>query len=205
MTQVYLINQETIRRFEDISPNIKPERLLSHIKKAQDLDFKMLLGRPFFNSFISQFNPDGTIKDNAPEGYRNLLNGNEYLDLNGNIVLYEGIAPALVYFTLARIIETDAVRFSSTGLVSKTHDTSVSLSSTDISKLTGRYRSIANAYANEIEKFLNDHRDDFQLWQYDLKNKNARQPAARIRGIDRTSFNLSTDLTDPLIINPLWQ
>ena len=40
-----LINQTTFQNYEDISVNIKPERLNVFIKKAQDLDLK-----PFFRA-----------------------------------------------------------------------------------------------------------------------------------------------------------
>ena len=40
-----LIDQLTFQRYEDISANVKPERLKVFITKAQDLDLKPFLGR----------------------------------------------------------------------------------------------------------------------------------------------------------------
>lgn len=181
-----LINQTTFQRYEDISVNIKPERLNVFIKKAQDLDLKPFLGHALYYDLIQHFNDDGTIKDDAAQHYKDLFNGSEYLDKRGYIVLYEGMAPTLVYFTFARFIESDAVHYTSTGPVIKHHDNGDAVAPKDIIKLVQQQRSVANAHANEIEKFLFDHRADFPLWQYNGKNKSSRQSGPRIRSIDRT-------------------
>jgi hypothetical protein len=186
---IYLINQTTFQQFEDIAINIKPERLKVFIKKAQELDLKPFLGHSLYYDILSHFNDDGTLKDDAPQPYKDLLNGSEYLDQYGHIVLYEGLAPTMVYFTFARFIENDAVHYTATGPVIKRHENGDPLSSPEIVKLVQQQRSIANAYANDVEKFLWDNKEDFPLWRYNAKNKSSRQAGPRIRGIDKTDFN----------------
>jgi hypothetical protein len=186
---IYLINQITFQQYEDITVNIKPERLKIFIKKAQDLDMKPFLGHALYYDFLTYFNEDGTLKDDTPQHYKDLLNGSEYLDQYGHIVLYEGLAPTLVYFTFARFIENDAVHYTATGPVIKHHDNGDPLSAPAIVKLVQQQRSTANAHANEVEKFLWDNKEDFPLWRYNDKNKSSRQSGPRIRGIDKTDFN----------------
>jgi hypothetical protein len=186
---IYLINQTTFQQFEDIAINIKPERLKVFIKKAQELDLKPFLGHSLYYDILSHFNDDGTLKDDAPQAYKDLLNGSEYLDQYGHIVLYEGLAPTMVYFTFARFIENDAVHYTATGPVIKRHENGDPLSSPEIVKLVQQQRSVANAYANDVEKFLWDNKEDFPLWRYNAKNKSSRQAGPRIRGIDKTDFN----------------
>lgn len=186
---IYLINQTIFQQYEDININIKPERLKVFIKKAQELDLKPFLGYALYYQLITCCNDDGTIKEDTPQAYKDLLNGSEYLDEYGRIVLYEGLAPALVYFTFARFIENDAVHYTATGPVIKHHDNGDALSSPEIVKLVQQQRSIANAYTNDIEKFLRDNQENFPLWRYNEKNKSSRQSGPRIRGIDKTDFN----------------
>ncbi|HEY0246234.1 MAG TPA: hypothetical protein VGC01_11770 [Mucilaginibacter sp.] len=193
MNQIYLIDQPTLQQYEDISVNIKPERLKIFVKKAQDLDLKPFLGHALYYDFIQHFSEDGAINIDAPQHYKDLFNGSEYLDKRGHIVLYEGLAPTLVYFTFARFIEADAIHYTSTGPVIKHHDNSDPVSPHDIIKLVQQQRSVANAHANEIEKFLWDNRADFPLWQYNGKNKSARQAGPRIRSIDKNDFNYPGD------------
>ena len=189
LNTMQIINQTTFQRFEDISGNIKPERLNVFISKAQELDLKPFLGYALYNDLLTYFNPDGTLKDDTPQPYKDLVNGAEYLDKRGYIVLYQGLGPLLVYFTFARFIEDDAVYYTATGPVIKQREGSNALSAADISKLVQQQRSTANAYANEAERFLRDHQSDFPLWTYNAKNKTARQPGPRIRSVDRTEFN----------------
>ena len=189
-----LIDQLTFQRYEDISANIKPERLKVFITKAQDLDLKPFLGRSLYFDFIKHFNEDGTIKDDAPQSYKDLLNGSEYLDKRGHIVLYEGLLPTLLYFAFARFIEADAIRYTATGPVQKQTDQSVRLSPAEITKLVQQQRSVANAHANEVDKFLWDHRADFPLWEPRSKNRSARQSGPRIRSVDKSDYNYPGDL-----------
>ncbi len=186
---IYLINQTIFQQYEDITVNIKPERLKVFIKKAQELDLKPFLGHALYYDLLKHFNDDGTLHDDAPQPYKDLVNGSEYLDDYGHIVLYEGLAPTMVYFTFARFIENDAVHYTATGPVIKRHENGDALTSPEVVKLVQQQRSIANAYANDIEKFLWDNKTDFPLWRYNAKNKNSRQAGPRIRGIDKTDYN----------------
>lgn len=193
MSQIYLIDQTALQQYEDISINIKSERFKVFVKKAQDLDLKPFLGHALYYDFIKYFNDDNTIIDDAPQVYKDLLNGSEYLDKYGHIVLYEGLTAMLVYFAFARFVEADAVHYTSSGPVTKSHDNGNALDSKDLTKLVQQHRSTANAHANEVEKFLWDNRTLLPLWQPNEKNRSARQSGPRIRGIDKTDFNYPAD------------
>lgn len=200
---ICLIDQNTLKNYEDISVNIKPERINAFVKKAQDLDLKPFLGHALYYDFIKHFNDDGSIKDDAPQPYKDLLNGSEYLDRWGHIVLYEGLIPTLVYFTFARFIEADAVHYSAAGPVVKHHDNGDAVAPKDIVKLVQQQRSVANAHANEVEKFLWDNRADLPLWNYNQRNKSSRQAGPRIRSIDKTDFNYPFGYVQPDAANSL--
>ena len=193
MNQIYLIDQITFQNYEDLSVNIKSGRIKVFVKKAQELDLKPFLGHSLYYDFIQYFNTDGSLQDNTPQPYKDLLNGSEYLDRYGHVVLYEGLLPMLVYFTFARFIEADAIHYTATGPVIKHHDNADALSPQDVAKLVQQHRSVANAHANEVEKFLRDNKADFPLWNYNPRNRSSRQAGPRIRSIDKTSFNYPGD------------
>ena len=188
MTNILLITN-----YEDLSVNVKSDRIKFFVKKAQELDLKPFLGHSLYYDFIQYFNTDGTLKDETPQRYKDLLNGSEYLDRHGHVILYEGILPMLVYFTFARFIEADAVHYTATGPVIKHHDNADALSPQDVAKLVQQHRSVANAHANEVEKFLRDNKADFPLWNYSPKNRSSRQAGPRIRSVDKTAFNYPGD------------
>lgn len=193
MSALYLINQSTLNQYEDISSNVKPERILVFIKKMQDLDLKLFLDHPLYYDLIQYITTTvpGVIvfAGNTPQAYKDLINGVDYVDKHGHNIIYEGLIPTLVYFTFARFIEADAVRYTATGPVTKQHDNADPLKISDITKLVQQQRSVANAHANEVEKFLWDNKQSFPLWRFNESNKIARQPGPRIRAIDKTKFN----------------
>lgn len=272
MANTYLINKATFDGYEDISINIKEERILVFVKKMQDLDLKPFLGHPLFYDFMKWISftgfgaakivtptttaSDGKYTDQAlvtsgdgtgatatfivlggkvtsviqtapginfelgdpftivalpgaafsvnslnpvfipdtPQYYQDLFNGVEYVDNLGHTIIYEGMIPMLVYFTFARFIEADAVRYTATGPALKDRDNGSSLSVSDTVKLVQQQRSVANAHANEVTKYLYDHKKVIPLWRYDEKNKSSRQSGPRIRGIDKTNFNYPNGL-----------
>lgn len=192
----YLINPDTFLNFEDLSCNVSGGRMQAFIGKAQNLDLKPFLGLPLYSSLVKHFVADeqgiAQLKPEAPEAYRTLWQGGEYTDAHGHAITYGGLLPALVYFAFARFAEGDAVRFTASGPVVKRSDHSEALPYKDVLRITTEYRSIANAYCNEAEKFLQDNRALFPAWQVNQANRTARQPGARISGIDRTQFNNNT-------------
>jgi hypothetical protein len=191
-----LISSSVFQQFEDISTNIKPERLQVFIKKAQELDLKPFLGYPLYYQLLKYFDDAGQMRTDAPQVYKKLFNGCEYIDQSGFNVTYEGLAPTLVYFTFARFIESNGVHYTATGPVIKQYDNAQAVSTPDLLKLVQQQRSIANAHANEVEKFLQDNQADYPLWRYNERNKSARQAGPRIRGIDSTDFNDTTGVAE---------
>lgn len=186
---IYLINLSTFAAFEDISMNVKPERILVFVRKAQELDLKPFLGHALYYDFIQWINTDGTFKSGTPQAYINLFIGSTYTDPAGNTNMYEGMVPALIYWTFARFIEADAIRYTASGPAKKKLDDSDPLTISELTKIVQQQRSVANAHANEIERFIWDNKGSFPLWYANPKNKSSRQSGPRIRGIDRTDFN----------------
>ncbi|MFD0792762.1 hypothetical protein ACFQZX_03995 [Mucilaginibacter litoreus] len=191
-----LIIPAALQQYEDIAANIKPERINIFIQKAQELDLKPFLGYALYYDLITHLEADGTLQESAPQHYKDLLNGSEYLDEQGYVVLYQGLMPVLAYFAFARFIEADSVHFTPTGPVTKRYDNADALSSKDIVKLVQQQRSTANAYANETERYLRDHKESFPAWHYNHENKRSRQPGPRIRSVDKTEFNYPSELLD---------
>jgi hypothetical protein len=189
MEQIYLINQQTFAGYEDISINVKPERILFFVKKAQELDLKTFLGNPLYFDFMKWFNADGTQKENTPQPYIDLWNGCWYTNRAGHNIYYEGLIPTMVYFTFARFIEGDSIHYTASGPVVKRHDAGDALKPGEITRLVQHQRSIANAHANEVQNFIVDQKQNYPLYFYNSQIDRAKQPGPRIRGVDKTKYN----------------
>jgi hypothetical protein len=177
--QKYIITQSTFDGYEDLSVNIEATRLNVFIKKAQDLDLKPFFGNVFFYDLIKNLDEDGQILTKVRRiNILELIDGTEYTDRHGNLLYFDGIKPALVYWTFARFIEADSVRYTATGPVIKHHDQADNLTSGRIAKLVAQQRSVANAHANDIVQFLDAKREVYPLWKY-----NDEMPIAGSRGL----------------------
>ncbi len=138
---------------------------------------------------ISDVSIELVISGSTSQPYKDLFNGKSYTDTQGHGIIYKGIVPALAYWTLARYVEGSSFEFTSTGLVTKDHDEAKAISQKDIIVIANRMRSKANAKANDIIQFLYNNIGTYPLWRYSDRNKNARQPGAKITAIDRTDYN----------------
>lgn len=138
---------------------------------------------------VATLSPDAVFAADTPQPYLDLFNGKTYQDLNGHAIIYDGIIPALLYWTFARFIEVDQVRYTATGPVQKRHNEADPISDKTITKLVAMQRSVANAHANNIEMFLTNNKSLFPLWRFNQQNKSSRQPGPRIRGVDKTAYN----------------
>lgn len=191
----YLITSTDISDFEDVSVNIKEKRMQTDIRFAHDLDLKGFLGAAFYFDVLEniKFKESGIYDPTTTDQlYKDLYEGVKYENKSGNMVSYEGLKPMLVYFAFARFIKLDKYRFTASGPVAKHHDHSDGLTQKEIIMLTEQARSTANAYANNVENFLNDNKKDYPLWRPNQRNKESRQPGPRIRSVDRTDYNLGT-------------
>lgn len=193
MEQIYLINKATFAGFEDLAVNIEEARLKVFIKKAQDLDLKPFLNQVFFYDLIKNvvIDDDGTVKPapDTPQKYVDLMIGKEYQDLRDNTLYFDGLIPALVYWSFARYIEADSFRYTATGVVIKDHDEATALKQSEIAKLVSQQRSVANAHANDVVMFLDANKATYPLWQYNRRNEASRQPGPRLRSVDATKVN----------------
>lgn len=132
------------------------------------------------------------FKPGTSQLYQDFFNGCVYNDTNGHPVQYQGIKPALVYWTFARFTQIDQIRYTTTGPVGKRHDNADPATPKQLAQIVEMQRSEANAYCNKIEKFLHINRQYFTLWRMSEGNKNSRQPGPRIRAIDRTRYNTAS-------------
>ena len=55
----YLINQATFADYEDLSVNIKSNRISVYVKKAQIMDLRVFMGQSFYTDFIQYFQNSG--------------------------------------------------------------------------------------------------------------------------------------------------
>ena len=191
-----LITASQVRLFEDISANVKDERINIRIEQMQNMDIKPFMGLAFYSDMILH---------TTSEKYVKLLNGvsTSYTDLQGNEIVFSGLLPAMVNFTIARFLTADKIRYTATGPVVKKEEFSRILKDEDKAARISELISMGNAYMMDVEYFLRNNREDYPLWAFYNSNRTMRQSGARIRAIDKGNYN---GFNAPQILNGYpWQ
>lgn len=149
----------TIKDIKEYRPmaELVPERVDSYIREAQMNDLKQFLGAPLYYDMLANIN--NTI-------YQDLLKGvASYTDpYTGNPIGYNGLIPILVYYSLARIIESNQVNITSYGVVRKNVQQSEPIDLKVIKEQITGLRSMAVSYQKEAERFLLGRLATYPLW-----------------------------------------
>lgn len=121
--------------------------------------------------------------------YYLLMNGESYVDPSGYQIDYQGLKPALIYWTFARFIENQQISITSHGVVEKTNDYSEQVSEKKIAYRITQARSGALNYFRLVEKYLCDKNTG--ITTYPLYTSyipiNKKSGGAKISIVDRFS------------------
>jgi len=152
---IQLITISDFSPYRHISSNIAADKKIDmYIIEAQQFDLFDLMGHDFFYNFIDEM-------ANSPldTAWDNLFNGVDYNEPStGRLIKYEGIKPALIYFSYARYIGNANFTATAHNFVTKKDDWSEPVSEKTIGRLMTQANSAAMAYWHRVEKYLCDQR-----------------------------------------------
>lgn len=156
----------------DVSSNINADRRVNtHIKNAQKFDLGQFLGDALLYDFVQHITSYNESKNNDPnyvptadeQKYIELLNGKVYV-VDGKSVSFEGVKPALVYYSYARILANQNFHTTATNIAKKLNQYSDTAEEKEISRLKTDAESCAYGYMADIRNFLNNNKGIYPLW-----------------------------------------
>lgn len=157
------INIDDIKRFRPIGKEIPPERVNPFIFEAQHNDLQPVLTPVLYKDFADKFDNTG---DPMYTAYQELLTGKNYTPSGkqGDII-YEGIIPMLVYFSLARFYENNAINITRFGIVQKSNAESEAVSQQALTAQIETLRANGIAYQNKVVQFIQDNITSYPLYE----------------------------------------
>lgn len=172
MKMELLITLNDFAGLVDLSSNINPERRVNtHIKNAQKFDLGLMLGDALLYDFVKYIriyrdaitvDPDHVATPDEQK-YLDLLNGKIY-PFKGNDIYFEGVKPALVYYSYARILVNQNVHTTANGINKKLNQYSETVEEKEIFRLKTDAESAAWGYMNDVKNFLNANKNLYPLW-----------------------------------------
>lgn len=173
-----LINKNDFIPYAHLSTNLDTtQKLDMHIAHAQDFDLRPLLGDLLYYDILAK------LSDGNYTGYKELLTGGSY-SYKGVSVLFKGITPVLVHFTLSRLVPAMSNSITPTTFAQKRNEFSDPVAPAEIARVSNMYKSLALGYWAQVEDYLDRHKDDFSLWKNGCGSENKiRQSGAKIYGL----------------------
>lgn len=134
---------------------IDSSKLLAFVQEAQELDLKPSIGPALFRDFIT---------NRTQQIYLDLLNGKEYV-WNTDTIFFEGLKPALVYWSYARYLRMSSVQHTASGMVQKNTPESTPAPEKTVAALVSQASTAAISYLNEAVRFLGQNTSTYPLWK----------------------------------------
>ena len=189
-TPLLIFKKDFVGRIE-LPNNLAIEKYSQHLLHAQDFDLCKLMGDKFYFYFISNFEANGAVKEDAPGQIKNLFNGSSY---TVDEIPYQnpGIKPVLVYFTGARLIKGIGEHITPNSFATKVNEFSEPVSNSSKAFKANEYENQAVAYWNKCLLFMRNNANDFPQF-YDVcgcdnKNTGKRPTMVAVGGCDNDYY-----------------
>jgi hypothetical protein len=102
------------------------------------------------------------LPDPLPQKYLDLINGVDYTDSNGDLVIFDGLKPMLLKFVYAQY-NKDNFQTSVGGNVRSLNENSEVLTADNTAIIVDRYNQAVRLYRNELCQFLEENEELSQL------------------------------------------
>jgi hypothetical protein len=142
-----LIEFSDIQSYRAISQNVTQNRIDPYIIEAQDLDFRGLVGKDFYNVLFEQVLP-ATL----PPTYK-------YADLKPQYAAF------IAYHAYARFLTQNQITSTDHSIVRKTNDWSEPVSDANMTKAINAARASAVEYGNRFIDYMNDNVSSYPEWE----------------------------------------
>jgi len=160
----------TLQHIKELRPTaeLDGQRWEPFAVEAQDQDLRPVLGDGLFYDFMTKFHNTGDAMYSA---YQNLINGTSYT-YAGQTIYFDGLKPMMVYYTLARLVQNNAVNITRFGVVTKVVNQSQPVDAQVLRQVVNELRSSAQTYKNQVDLFLGQNQTTYPLYQGSNQNIN---------------------------------
>lgn len=166
-----LVVKSDFAPYKYFANSIKSEQSLDQaIQEAQLFDIKKWLGDALLNEICSQ-------ADDSPPSLTTLnsflLDGGNYIYQNDTYSL-TGLKTCIIYYSIARYVKFDSVKFTATGVVKKEDIYSQPVDDKTLQSISHNEWEKAEALRLEIIEYLNRFSNSYPLWNCRNKKRNVK-------------------------------
>ena len=160
-----LLTQERLSQTRKISKTFNSDRFNSFEKEARDVHLRLLLGDALYSDLIS---------NSTDEKYVTLLNGEDYVNSQGDTVIFYGLLEYLSYAWLyINAVEGDDFQ-SNIGTVNFNQQNQFTQRPGGKSYTLKKYQDSMIIYKNNSIDYLNVKNNTYQLWEGNNKDSRGK-------------------------------
>lgn len=142
MSEVLLINRDDIMRITALKGNIDEDKILPHVKTAQDIHLQPVIGTRLLDKCKALIEAD-ELDDPANEIYKQLV--------------YVYITPALVFYTMADTLPFLQYEIANGGIFQHQSENSATPPVEEVDKLLQKFKDKGEFYGNRLTDWLCDN------------------------------------------------
>jgi hypothetical protein len=161
-----LITIDDIKAFRPVA-EIPQARLDPYILESQQQELRPLMNDALYTDFMTKF--DNSVDPMYPN-YQTLLKGTTYI-YAGQTIEFPGIKAIIVYYALARFIQSSPININTYGIVQKKVSESDPISPEDRRIEATNLRAQALSYADQLKKFLYINIATYPLYGFKYSNQ----------------------------------
>ena len=154
-----LITPPDFANYRDISVNLDKGELDPFIREAQAFNMRNFLGDILYTELIQDFTPDAGEGTFTEDKFTKLWFGQSDWNHGGDIIQYNGLKPAVIYWAFGFMIDNNSVKVTRSGLRIIEGDFSEDATTTLVRDKKTKARDNAETYANRADAFIRDQGD----------------------------------------------
>ena len=157
MKTIFLVSEDTLKKFTNIGSNIDGHYIMPAIYNAQYIDLERLIGKSLLKK-LQDLVADNSIFDN--DAYKLLLD--------------EYITPYLCAQVTTELLPILQIKLSNSGTTVNQDEKKYQMEFRNVQTLVDQYQKYADAYALKMKNYLDSHSSDYpeynQCVDYSHKN-----------------------------------
>lgn len=156
--------KEDFTGYVDISSQMDyTKKIVPCVQSALDFNLRAELGDSFYYWFLSFFNADGTLKDDAPAAVTALFEGGNY-EVKGINWVNPGLKVVLIYFSAMRIVRTLDMHITPNAIMFKTNEFSEHAPGGVKSFAANDMENKAIAELERVRTFIRTKKEDYPVY-----------------------------------------
>jgi hypothetical protein len=166
MTQPLITLAQLRKWCPTITANLPPERFAESVNNAQILDIQPVIGAKLYAAIVGEY-----LVSPPTERMVKLMEGDNY-----DGVIFNGLIPALSYYTFARLLNVNKVNITRYGIEGQDNPDGMAIDAEGIGRAYNERKNVGQAYLNAVKRYLDKFKSVYPEYENCKVNASPNAP-----------------------------